>query len=97
LFKGCAIIAALFLSGVALFVGGFVYEVAYAGHLYQDSAPQPQHSQEEYDRHSKLARRLEVSGIAIAFGAIFGGAAWGFYKRQTSGEEPFQRRDSDLP
>ena len=92
--KGCAIIAALFFCGVATFVGGFVYEVAYAGLQYQDATPK---LQEDYDRHAAIAHRIEVTGIAIAFAAVFGGAAWGFYRRQTSGEEPYQKKDSGFP
>ena len=87
--KGCAIIAALFLTGVALVIGGFVYEVMYAGLQYQDPTPQ---LPADYARHERIARMLEVSGVAVAFSAVFGGAAWGFYKRMTSKEEPYQPR-----
>ena len=92
--KGCAIIAACFFTGVALVIGGFVYEATFAGLQYQDPTPQ---LKADYARHALIARRLEVSGVVVAFGAIFGGAAWGFYQRLRTKEEPFQRRDSDLP
>jgi len=64
--KGCAIFAGIFLLGVGLVVGGFVYDLVVAQNLDEQGQP---------------ARILEVAGIVFVFGAIFGLAGWAFYRR----------------
>lgn len=75
---------ALFVIGVGLIMAGIVHDVVVAGNL-------------ENRAHS--ARVLEVSGIAVAFGSIFGAAGWAFSRRLR--EERLQRaagpQDKDQP
>jgi hypothetical protein len=76
--KGCLGFAAVFVLGVATFIGGFVYEIMYAGLQYQDPTPELRAG---YESAVHTARKIEVTGIAIAFGSIFAAAGWGFYRR----------------
>lgn len=77
--KGCAFFAAVFLLGIGLVVGGFVYESVQTGFPFQDSGPTLRRSDE---RQGIVARVLEVAGVAVSFGAIFGAAGWQFYHRE---------------
>lgn len=81
--------AALFLLGVGLVIGGFVYEVMYAGLQYQDPTPALKRG---YDHNAGIARILQVSGVVVAFGTIFGAAGWAFSRRgRGDGEDEEQR------
>jgi hypothetical protein len=77
--KGCAIFAALFLLGIGVMVSGVVHDALYAGAFFQDQVPGMQRHD---DRPNNVARVLEVAGLALSFGAIFGMAGWRFYLRQ---------------
>jgi hypothetical protein len=55
------------LIGIGLIVAGVIYDVAVAQNIEIQAYP---------------ARVLEVSGITVAFSAIFGVAGWGFYRRK---------------
>lgn len=82
--KSCVLFVVLFLSGVGLFVGGFVYDVMSGGLSIQDSPSQPDPQALE---HRNRARYLEVGGIAIVFGTVFAAAGWAFYKRERGESE----------
>jgi hypothetical protein len=71
--------AAVFFLGIGLVVGGFVYDAVESGLPFQDSAAAMQRSD---DRQGLVARVLEVAGVAVSFGAIFGAAGWRFYRRE---------------
>lgn len=77
------------MLGLALFAGGFVYEIMFAGPGFQDM----QTLSGDEAESALFARKISVTGIAVAFAAIFGGAGWGFYRRLKSTEEPFKKRD----
>jgi hypothetical protein len=64
--RGCALFALLFLVGAGLIIGGLVYGVL-AGQNTEES-PLP-------------ARIMQLVGVIILFGAVFGAAAWAFYRR----------------
>jgi hypothetical protein len=64
--KGCAIFAAIFVLGVGLTVGGIVYDMVVAQNLETQALP---------------ARILELAGLVLVFGAIFGLAGWAFSRR----------------
>jgi hypothetical protein len=81
--KGCALFAALFLTGIGLVVGGIVYDSILNGAPFQEPAP---FTHKSTAPESDAPRILEVSGIAVAFLAIFGAAGWGFYRRQRDPE-----------
>lgn len=98
LVKGCAFFAALFLLGFGLVIGGFVYEVMYAGLQFQDPTPASvPHG--DYAKEAHVARVIKVSGVAVAFGAIFGAAAWGFFRRvrEGDGEDELSERRNQRP
>ena len=82
--KGCAFFAAVFLLGIGLVVGGFVYDVMESGGAaFQDSVPtMPAPKRSDDERQGLVARVLEVAGVAVIFGAIFGAAGWQFYHRE---------------
>lgn len=77
--KSCAFFVVLFLSGLGLFVGGFVYDVMSGGLSVQDA---PAHPDPEAQSHRNRARYLEVGGIAVVFGTVFAAAGWMFYTRE---------------
>jgi hypothetical protein len=77
--KGCAIFAALFLLGIGVMVSGFVHDALYGGAFVQDQVPGMQHHD---GRPNNVARVLEVAGLALSFGAVFGMAGWRFYRRE---------------
>jgi hypothetical protein len=87
--KGCALFAALFLTGIGLVVGGFIYDTVLNGASYQDASPSVHKSDEP---QSDAPRILEVSGIAVAFLTIFGAAGWAFYKRPRETDESTAER-----
>ena len=70
--KGCAFFAALFLVGVGLVLAGFVYD-AMSGELPV--------SKLALERHMQTVRVVQISGVAVAFAAIFGAAGWSFLTR----------------
>lgn len=76
--KGCALFAAIFLLGICVMIGGFVYDFVYSGVPFQDSGPVV-HRKDEVQ--SERARILQVGGLALSFCAIFGAAGWQFYRR----------------
>lgn len=76
--KGCALFTALFLCGLGLLAGGIVVDVMHGGIEMQDAELG---SKQRIDPERDLARKLEVSGLAVAFAAIFGAAGWRFYLR----------------
>jgi len=79
--KGCAFFVAVFFLGIGLVVGGFVYEAVQTGVPFQDAGPGPS-LQRNDERQGLVARILEVAGVAVSFGAIFGAAGWQFYHRE---------------
>jgi hypothetical protein len=87
--KGCAVFAAIFVLGIGLIVGGFVYDTMQTGGIaFQDAVPgMPRPQGGDDDRQGLVARVLEVAGVAVSFAAIFGAAGWQFYHRE---------RDPDL-
>jgi hypothetical protein len=72
--KGCASFAAVFFLGVGLVIGGFVYDSMQSGLPFQEERAS--------ERQGLVARVLEVAGVAVSFGAIFGAAGWRFYRRE---------------
>lgn len=87
--KGCALFAAVFLTGIGLLIGGFICDSVLNGPVFEDASPS--HKSEE--QQSDLPRIIEVSGVAVMFLAVFGSAGWTFYKRprETEDESSAQR------
>lgn len=83
--KGCLFFAAVFVLGVGLMVSGLVQDVMGAGVAFQDAAPVGRRAAEPFDRST--ARVLEVTGLALVFGAIFGAAGWQFARRKREDED----------
>lgn len=52
----------LFAIGLFLMVGGFFYDVIFAGIPYQDPTPEMQAS---YDQHASIASLIRWSGVAL--------------------------------
>jgi hypothetical protein len=75
--KGCLIFIAVFVFGVALMAAGLVQDLMVDGFGVQLSkAPS--------DNPRSLARIFEVCGLVVAFGAIYGAAAWRFFKQRNA-------------
>jgi hypothetical protein len=84
------IFAACFLTGILVMVSGFVHDAVY-GHNNPLEDPQPGiHQPREDEPPNDTARFLEVGGLALCFGAIFGAAGWQFYRRLHEPEDDAQ-------
>ncbi len=57
------------IAGLLLFVGGFLYDVVYAGIPYQDPTPE---MTARYAWHSNIASAIRLSGV----GAFLIGVSW---------------------
>ncbi|HET6333628.1 MAG TPA: hypothetical protein VFG30_10465 [Polyangiales bacterium] len=75
--KGCLLFVAIFVLGIFVMIGGFVYDFMYSGVPFQDSVVA--HRPDEVQ--SERARLLQVGGLGLSFCAIFGAAGWQFYRR----------------
>lgn len=75
--KGCALFAALFLLGIATIISGIAYDVAVAQNTEAQALP---------------ARVLELTGMALAFGSVFGVSGWFFYRRRREEAEEAKQR-----
>lgn len=82
--KGCLFFVALFLLGVVLIVSGLVQDLMTDGFGIQAATPEA--------NPRGLSRVLEVSGLVLIFGAIYGAAAWRFAKRDRSADQPPGRK-----
>ncbi|MFN5579889.1 MAG: hypothetical protein ACK49X_09780, partial [Akkermansiaceae bacterium] len=60
----------LILFGILTVIGGFLYDVIFAGIPYQDPTPE---MSERYDHHSGIASILRWSGVALCLLGIIGG------------------------
>jgi hypothetical protein len=87
--KGCLLFVAIFLLGIGVMIGGFVYDFMYTGVPFQDAGP-VMHRKDEVQ--SERARLLQVGGLAMSFCAIFGAAGLQFYRRLQLPDE-----DDDSP
>ena len=70
--KGCLSFALLFVLGIGIMLGGLIPDMM--------SGPAELGHGAAADRNT--SRILEVSGLALAFGAIYGAAAWQFLRRK---------------
>ncbi len=61
------------IAGLLLFVGGFIYDIAYAGIPYQDPTPEMTAS---FAWHSNIATATRRSGV----GTFLLGLAWGIMR-----------------
>ena len=82
--KGCLIFVALFFVGVVLIVTGLVQDLMTDGFGIQAATPEK--------NPRGLSRVLEVAGLVLIFGSIYGAAAWKFVKRDRSADQPPGRR-----
>ncbi|HOA72954.1 MAG TPA: hypothetical protein PL151_01270 [Phycisphaerae bacterium] len=65
---------ALLAVGLAILIGGFVYDVLFAGIPYQDPTPE---LAARYARHARIARSIEAAGLAIwALGVVNAVLSW---------------------
>lgn len=65
----------LFIVGVGIMLGGLIPDI-------MNSLAEHGRSEEEVDAGRSTPRILEVTGLAIMFGAIYGAAAWQFARRR---------------
>lgn len=65
----------LVATGLAILVGGFVYDVAFAGIPYPDPTPA---MQADYAHHARVASRIRWAGLLVALA----GAAAGLVRRR---------------
>ncbi len=66
----------LMATGLGIFVGGFVYDVAFAGIPYQDPTPA---MAADYAHHARVASLIRWAGLIVALA----GAAAGFARRRS--------------
>ena len=83
--KGCLFFSAVFVLGIGIMLSGLVQDLMGAGVAFQDAPAGRRRSHTTYDRST--ARVLEVSGLALTFGAIFGAAGWQFARRKRDDED----------
>lgn len=67
---------ALSIAGVLLIIGGFIYDVIFAGIPYQDPTPAMTAS---YERHALIASMIRYAGLA----ALLIGVISGLIRRRT--------------
>lgn len=63
------VLVAVAAFGLAVAVGGFAYDLAYAGLPYQDPTPEMEAC---WRYHSEVASVIELSGVAILFFGLLG-------------------------
>lgn len=68
----------LVATGLAIFVGGFVYDVAYAGIPYPDPTPA---MAADYAFHARVASLIRWAGLLVA---LAGAGVW-FGRRRRAG------------
>jgi hypothetical protein len=71
--KGCLSFALLFVLGIGIMLGGLIPDMM--------SGP-AELGTGDGGADRSTSRILEVSGLALAFGAIYGAAAWQFARRK---------------
>ncbi len=74
---------ALLVSGACLFVGGFIYDVRFAGIPYQDPTPE---MQVQYDHDAGIASKLMQPGLAAVGVGVVGFVARRFALKKESSE-----------
>lgn len=68
------------LTGIALLVGGFLYDVLFAGLPYQDPTPA---MQKDWDLHATIAAAIMLAGIGVlVLGLASAPVIWMQHKRQ---------------
>ncbi len=65
-------------TGLGIFFGGFVYDVAFAGIPYQDPTPA---MAADYAHHARVASLIRWAGLLVALA----GFAAGFVRRRAQG------------
>ena len=72
----------LIAAGIALLLGGFVYDILFAGIPYQDPTPQMQAS---YNFHARVASVIRWIGVGVI---LFGATASVARLRKTNSKQP---------
>jgi hypothetical protein len=58
----------LIAAGLFLFIGGFIYDVIFAGIPYQDPTPE---MLARYNHHSRIASTIQLSGVGVFLFGMF--------------------------
>lgn len=95
--KGCLLFAALFVTGILVMISGIAYDAVYGGNNPLADPVVGVRQRREDEPPDNTARFLEVGGIALAFGAIFGAAGYQFYRRLKLPNEPDESDDHPPP
>ena len=74
--KGCFLFVGLFVLGAALFAGGLAYDTFVVS------------MGDDRGGRGLLPRVLELSGVVLVFGAIYGAAGWRFMKWWKTRNDP---------
>jgi hypothetical protein len=74
--KGCSFFALLFFAGIGIMLGGLIPD------MMRGPAEFHPRSEAEIDAERNTSRILEVSGLGLAFLAIYGCAGWQFARRK---------------
>jgi hypothetical protein len=85
--KGCALFAAIFLLGFGMVISGVIYDLMLPGGPFRQALPGDA-LKEDNNELRTIPRVLEVGGVAVIFGAIYGAAGWQFMHRKREDDTP---------